>query len=222
VNRLTATIVAGAVLLGSTSCQPIHTSTPVVVETVQSSIHVEKTSPPAPVVKLPRGTPSSLQVVNPDGTSVIAVDLFREGLDAKGLLNPNQDKGHEGQAAWFNAGTRATHPPGFPGSAVIAGHATKHGGAFHNLALVKVGAVITVVYSTGDRVKFTVTEFLQDLKTEVTDMKTDLGKRIWGMTGATVVWLISCDLGTDSVNGHRLGNIVIRGSELPTVGVSLP
>jgi hypothetical protein len=163
---------------------------------------------------MPQGSPIHLTVVNPDGGQVLDNPVFGEGLDSNGNLSPNQDGAHEGQAAWFNQGTRVTHPPGYPGSAIIAGHATKHGGVFHDLPAVKVGAIITVRYTSGDEVKFIVMSVVQDLKTAVTDSNTDLGRDIWGEAKTTNLWLLACDLTTDLVNGHRLGNVVVKSTLL--------
>jgi hypothetical protein len=226
VKRLVTVVVAAFVLLATSGC--LSSSEPSWPGAVAASGSPSRVASPSPTPTLtptpsapqnpearvpwkPQGLPVHIAVVNPDGKLIIDADMFGEGLDPLGNLNPGYDGTHEGQAAWFNEGSRVTHPPGFPGSAIIAGHATTHGGVFNALSAVTTGAIIVVRYSSGDEVKFIVTKVVLDLKTDVTNIDTPLGREIWGESSTTVAWLIACDLTTQLVNGHRLGNVVVQG-----------
>jgi len=220
VKRLVTVVVAAFVLLATSGC--LSSSEPTWPGAAAASGSPSQVASPTPTPSAsqdpearvpwkPQGLPVHLAVVNPDGKLIIDADMFGEGLDPLGNLNPGYDGTHEGQAAWFNEGSRVTHPPGFPGSAIVAGHASTHGGVFHALPTVTTGAIITIRYSSGDEVKFIVTKVVLDLKTDVTNIDTPLGREIWGDSNTTVAWLIACDLTTMNVNGHRLGNVVVQG-----------
>lgn len=164
------------------------------------------------VPTVPQGLPTHLTVVNPDGGVVIDANMIGEGFDSNGDVNPNQTPGSDGLASWVNEGSRSLTPPGHPGSAIIAGHASTHGGVFGNLPATQVGAVITVRYSTGDEVKFVARRVIKDLKTAVTDVDTTLGRQIWGDAAETLTWLITCNTATELVDGHYLGNVVVEAA----------
>jgi|GEM_PF-3155081 len=158
---------------------------------------------------IPSGSPVHIAAVKVDGTVVFDVDMVSIGLDANDELNPTVP----GKPAWFNAGVRNEYPPGYPGVSVIAGHASTKGGVFHNLPSLEPGDSVTVRYSSGDEIHFVVTRQEPDLKTALTDTTTPLGAEIWDenrLEECRVTWLITCDLNTDLVNGHRLGNVAVR------------
>ena len=185
---------------------PTPTSNPIVAEPPANPL---ANCPTEVNVPTPAGSPAHITAVKVDGRVVFDVDMVDIGLDANGELNPNVP----GKPAWFNSGVRAEYPPGYPGVSIVAGHASTKGGVFHNLPGLEPGDTVVVRYSSGDEVHFVANWKGLDLKHALTDTTTPLGAEIWDenrLAACRITWLITCDLTTRLVNGHRLGNVAVR------------
>lgn len=200
-----------------TAAAPLPEATP--ASAVKMTIPPAMASCPAEfgVPDRPSGDPVHITAIKPDGSVVFDMAMYGEGLDAEGNLNPTQTD----MVAWFNPDVRAEYPPGYPGSSVVAGHASTHGGAFRDLPALAQGDAVAIRYSSGDVVQFVVDRSATDLKSGLTDISTPLGAEIWDVDRqqmCRIVWLITCDLNTSQdAAGHRLGNVAVR---LAFVGVA--
>lgn len=86
---------------------------------------------------------------------------------------------------------------------------------FYNLPRVRPGDVVTVSYTSGDKVSFRVNRSEAVMKSVATDIRTEVAKSIWQPAGnQSVIRLFTCDPDTTFVDSHYLGNWVVWGDKL--------
>lgn len=149
---------------------------------------------------VPAGDPVSVRVVSRSGTSLVDASLEPAHLDAAQVLAPDP-----GSAGWY---AEAGWPrPGFPGSSVLVGHVSWNGtpDVFWELPRARPGDHVVVRYSSGDRVRFTVTRSAGLSKEAVPH-----DRSIWQADAREPeLRLITCDPATPVVGGHFEGNWVV-------------
>ena len=114
-----------------------------------------------------------------------------------------------GVVSWVHDARLADAKPGFPGSAMLAGHISQSGkpGPFYGLTQTRQGDTVTVAYDSGDRVTGPVEDILRPEKLDLPVEKIRSGDK-------PVLWLVTCDPSTPFVNGHYLGNVLVYVGQL--------
>ena len=160
----------------------------------------------APAVS-PRGEP--VRVVITRGEEIV---LDRE-ITGSIRLRPVGDElwlvPPRGVVNWVNDPRLVGAKPGFPGSAMLAGHISQAGkpGPFYGLTQTQLGDTVTVAYDSGDRVTGPVEDILRPEKLDLPVEKIRSGDK-------PVLWLVTCDPSTPFVNGHYLGNVLVYVGQL--------
>lgn len=208
-------------LLGACAAEPAPTSTPAPT-TPTPSVGVTTALPsaspsaspaatpstaPRAARDLPTGAPRRVVVTSLGGDDLVDAKLIPAGLDDDGILAPPP-----GVAGWYDE--KGWPKPGFPGSAILAGHInTRKTGpdTFARLPEVRPGATVTVRYATGDEVEFVVTR-----SKAVPKKQTPKDDTIWDAGNPRpLLRLITCDPTTPVKGGHYVGNWVVWASPKP-------
>jgi hypothetical protein len=213
VNRRTMLAGSAAVLLlGGCAASPTavpSTGSPTQVSATPSSnvtATASRSSTPTTVAArdLPKGEPREVVVTTLGGVRLVDAKLIPAGLDDDGILAPPA-----GVAGWYDE--KGWPKPGFPGAAILAGHInTRATGpdTFARLPEVRPGARVTVHYSSGDEVEFTVTR-----SKAVPKKQTPRDDSIWDAGNPRpLLRLITCDPTTPVRGGHYVGNWVVWAS----------
>ena len=202
---------AAATAAGSPSASQSKTSSP-----------RKKTSSPeqskSQEIELPRGTPVSVSGFRGSQT-IFNAPIDAIGLNDQGYLIPDFNR-----AGLYSTGGWSERKPGFPGPAIIAAHVNQldvNGNViddhFAQLHTMQAGDTITVEYSSGDRVTFTVHQSQAVDKATATNVDDPVAKSIWEPdTNDSVMRLFTCDEDTPWVEGHYTGNWVVW-AENPTL-----
>lgn len=150
----------------------------------------------------PAGTPTRVQVTS-GGRSIVDATLQATMLDSENVLAPPF-----GTAGWY--AEPGWPKPGFQGASILVGH-INHGSnpdVFWNLPRVKIGDTVTVTYSSGEQVEFTINRSEPATKSGVPQ-----DDSIWDYDNPEpVLRLITCDPQTSFSNGHYEGNWVVWAS----------
>lgn len=109
-----------------------------------------------------------------------------------------------GVAGWWQGGPE----PGEPGPAVLAGHVDSDTGpdTFYHLSAVQPGQQVVVEREDGSSVRFTVTSI------ERVPRDAFPTKRVYGLTAAPTIRLITCGGPYDRVAGAYEENVVVFGT----------
>lgn len=176
--------------------------------TPSSSTSSESTSPQdARVVSsTPAGDPTRVQVTS-GGRSIVDASLQPTMLDSDNVLAPPF-----GTAGWY--AEPGWPKPGYEGASILVGH-INHGSnpdVFWNLPRVELGDIVTVTYSSGEQVKFSITRSEPASKEGVPQ-----DDSIWDHDNPEpVLRLITCDPGTPLSGGHYEGNWVVWADRMVT------
>jgi hypothetical protein len=180
--------------------------TPPAAVAATSEPATSRTSPASPAnrptagASTPAGDPVRVRVVSRSGAELVDATLDLAHLDTAQVLAPDP-----GSAGWY---AEAGWPrPGFPGSSVLVGHVSWNGtpDVFWELPRVRPGDHVVVGYSSGDRVRFTVTRSAGESKQAV-----PRDRSIWQADATEPeLRLITCDPATPVVGGHFEGNWVV-------------
>jgi hypothetical protein len=166
-----------------------------------ASLADRKTSSPSrPNPRAPQGAPSHVTVVSAHGVEQVDTSLRPAYLDKQDYLIPAP-----GAAGWY---AEAGWPkPGYPGTSILVGHISwsHQPDVFWNLPRVRIGDTVVVTYTSGQKVRFTVTRSSPERKTSVPH-----DTSIWDAGNPRpLLRLITCDPSTTFVNHHYLGNWVV-------------
>ena len=147
----------------------------------------------------PLGVPTSVSIVRIG----VEASIVPTGLDPDGLLVPPHKL-----VAWYNE--PGWPSPGYPGASVLAGHIND---TFLGLPKARVGDRIDVLYSTGDKVTFIITDIVSVSKRDLPTAT------IWSHPTQPVLRLITCDPGSSLLPrgdkfGYYANNIVVYADKL--------
>jgi hypothetical protein len=160
----------------------------------------KESSTAGPNPRAPQGAPSHVRVLSTRGVEQVDTSLRPAYLDKEDFLVPAP-----GSAGWY---AEAGWPkPGYPGTSILVGHISwsHQPDVFWNLPRVRFGDSVTVTYTSGQKVRFTVTRSSPERKTSVPH-----DTSIWDADNPRpLLRLITCDPSTTFVNHHYLGNWVV-------------
>lgn len=147
----------------------------------------------------PLGVPASVSITRIG----LEASIVPTGLDPNGLLIPPHK-----QVAWYNE--PGWPSPGYPGASVLAGHIND---TFLGLPQARIGDRIDVLYSTGDKVTFIITDIVSVSKRDLPTAT------IWSHPTRPVLRLITCDPGSSLLPrgdkfGYYANNIVVYADKL--------
>ncbi|MBC7868770.1 class F sortase [Candidatus Saccharibacteria bacterium] len=161
---------------------------------------------------LPKGEPAQVVVATTDGKRLVDTSLVPTVRNAEEELVPPF-----GKAGWYAEAGWSKRKPGFPGPSVVAGHISHRSqpDVFYNLPRVRPGDVVSIKYTSGDKVSFRVTRAEAVRKDLATDLSGDVAQSIWQPSGnQSVIRLFTCDPETTFVGSHYLGNWVVWANKI--------
>lgn len=221
-RALTAGVVAGLLATGLAGCgdgetraapgpaSSAATPTPTPTPTASPTPTPSPTPEPTRTYRLttrPAGDPERVLVATEAGDSLVDASVEPERLDDEGVLAPPP-----GVVGWY--AEPGWPKPGYAGASILAGHVnTRKNGpdTFARLPQVRPGATVTVVYDSGEAVRFVVTRSRAMSKRAVPRDDT-----IWDADAPRpLLRLITCDPTTPIKGGHYVGNWVVWASPVP-------